>query len=313
MKALVGYTGFVGSNLDSATIFDGRYNSKNISEAFGTSPELLIYAGVPAAKYLANSAPEKDFEFILQAQENIKKISPKKLVLISTIDVFKNPVKVDETSEVDIEGLQAYGKNRRYLEIWVQENFSDALIVRLPGLFGKNIKKNFIYDFIKKIPFRLTEKIFSQLCGKESALKNFYVLQENNFYQCKNLVGEEEKILRAVFERLNFSALNFTDSRSVYQFYPLSRLWRDIEIALKNDLKLLNLATEPVQISELYSYLTGKTFINELSNIPANYDFQTKFAKLFGGDGSYLIDKNAVMKSIADFIQNFGDKDARKA
>ncbi|MBR5913687.1 MAG: NAD(P)-dependent oxidoreductase [Selenomonadaceae bacterium] len=303
MKALVGYTGFVGSNLDAEEKFEGRYNSKNISEAFGTSPDLLIYAGVPAAKYLANSAPEKDFEIILQAQENIKKISPKKLVLISTIDVFKNPIEVDEDADIDTENLQAYGKNRRHLEVWVQKNFSDALIVRLPGLFGKNIKKNFIYDFIHKIPFRLTEKLFSQLCEKESELKNFYSLQDNGFYQCKNLIDDEEKVLKKIFEKLDFSALNFTDSRSVYQFYPLSRLWNDIEIALKNDLKILHLATEPVQVGELYSYLTGKNFVNELANSPANYDFRTKFAKSFGGQSNYLMDKNSVMKSIAEFIK----------
>ena len=313
MKALVGYTGFVGSNLDSATIFEGRYNSKNISDAFGTNPDLLIYSGVTAAKYLANSAPEKDFEIILQAQENIKKIAPKKLVLISTIDVFKNPVEVDEDSPIEIENLQAYGKNRRLLEIWVRENYPDALILRLPGLFGKNIKKNFIYDFIKKIPFRLTEKLFSQLCEKESALKNFYALQENNFYQCKNLSADEEKTLHAIFESLNFSALNFTDSRSVYQFYPLARLWSDIEIALKNDLRLLHLATEPVKTGELYNYLTGKNFVNELSNNPANYDFRTKFAKLFGGNENYLLDKKAVMNLIADFIKNFGGNNAGMA
>lgn len=306
MKTLVGYTGFVGSNLDAATNFDGRYNSKNISEAFGTAPDLLIYAGVPAAKYLANSAPEKDFEVILQAQENIKKIAPKKLILISTIDVFKNPVNVDEDSLIDTENLQPYGKNRRLLEIWVQENFSDSLIVRLPGLFGKNIKKNFIYDFIKKIPFRLTEKLFNQFCENESALKNFYTSLDNGFYQCKNLNVEEEKILRGIFDRLNFSALNFTDSRNFYQFYPLSRLWSDINIALKNNLQLLHLATEPVQTAELYHFLTGKNFVNEISETPANYDFKTKFANLFGGEKNYLLDKNSVMCAISDFVKNCG-------
>ena len=30
MKALVGYTGFVGSNLAAAGNFDGLYNSKNV-------------------------------------------------------------------------------------------------------------------------------------------------------------------------------------------------------------------------------------------------------------------------------------------
>ena len=36
------------------------YNSKNITEAYDTKPDLLIYAGVPATKYLANKEPEKD-------------------------------------------------------------------------------------------------------------------------------------------------------------------------------------------------------------------------------------------------------------
>ena len=243
MKSLVGYTGFVGSNLDAETNFEGRYNSKNISSAYDTKPELLIYAGVPAAKYLANSSPEKDFEVILNAQENIKKIAPEKLVLISTIDVFKNPVDVDEDSTIELDGLQAYGKNRRLLEIWTRENFPDALIIRLPGLFGKNLKKNFIYDFIKKIPFRLTEKLFNRFSENEPALKNFYTQLDNGFYQCKTLSIDEETVVKNIFEQLNFSALNFTDSRGVYQFYPLSRLWADIEIALENDLKILHLAT----------------------------------------------------------------------
>ena len=306
MKALVGYTGFVGSNLDAATNFEGRYNSKNISEAYDTTPDFLIYAGVPAAKYLANSAPEKDFEVILNAQKNIEKIAPKKLVLISTIDVFKNPVAVDEDSQIELDDLQAYGKNRRLLEIWTRENFPDALIVRLPGLFGRNIKKNFIYDFIKKIPFRLTDKLFAQLSGRDSDLKNFYTRLENGFYQCKTLNADEEKVLKNIFERLNFSAVNFTDSRGVYQFYPLSRLWEDIEIALKNDLKILHLATEPVQVAELYNFLTGKIFVNELSATPAYYDYRTKFVELFGKNKNYLMDKNSVMKSIADFVKSYG-------
>lgn len=41
--ALVGYTGFVGSNIYAAGSFDGAYNSKNIEEAYGTNPDLLIY------------------------------------------------------------------------------------------------------------------------------------------------------------------------------------------------------------------------------------------------------------------------------
>ena len=62
MNALVGYTGFVGSNIYASGEFDSVYNSKNIESAVGTGPDLLVYAGVRAEKFLANNAPEKDLE-----------------------------------------------------------------------------------------------------------------------------------------------------------------------------------------------------------------------------------------------------------
>ena len=119
-KMLVGYTGFVGSNIYAKSNFDGLYNSKNIREAYGRNPDLLVYSGLRAEKFLANNAPEKDLELIREAERNIKKINPKKLILISTVDVLKNPIDVDENAEIEIEGLQAYGYNRYQLECWVR-------------------------------------------------------------------------------------------------------------------------------------------------------------------------------------------------
>ena len=100
---------------------------------------------------------------IYQAQKNISSINPKKVVLISTIDVFKTPVNVNETTKIDTKNLHAYGYNRYQLECWVRENYPDALIIRLPALFGINLKKNFIYDFINLIPYMLTEKKMEEL------------------------------------------------------------------------------------------------------------------------------------------------------
>ena len=252
MKALVGYTGFVGSNLYAAGDFDAVYNSKNIEEAFGTEPDLLVYAGLRAEKYLANNAPEKDMELIYQAEENISKINPKKLVLISTIDVFKVPNGVDEMTKIDTVELHPYGYDRYQLEVWVRENYPDALIIRLPGLFGKNIKKNFIYDYINVIPFMLKEDKMEELCEKDAELKKYYNHQDNGFYKLADITDEERSLLKEKFKKLGFSALNFTDSRAKYQFYNLGRLWGDIQIALDNDIKLWHPATEPVSASELY-------------------------------------------------------------
>ena len=44
MEYIVGYTGFVGSNIVLAHEFEGKFNSKNIKEAYGGNPDLLVYA-----------------------------------------------------------------------------------------------------------------------------------------------------------------------------------------------------------------------------------------------------------------------------
>lgn len=304
-NAIVGYTGFVGSNIYEKGCFDGAYNSKNIQEAFGTRPDLLIYAGLRAEKFLANNAPDKDMELIVEAENNIKKIAPKKLVLISTVDIFRHPVNVDENSTIETEGLHAYGYNRYQLERWARENYKDCLIVRLPGLFGKNIKKNFIYDMIRIIPSMLKKEKMEELSLKESTLLDFYELQENGFYKVLPLNEEQENSLRKKFLQVGFSALYFTDSRSSYQFYPLSRLWSDIQIALENNITLWHPATEPVCASELHSFVMGTEFKNEMKNPPATYDFKTRFAEIFGGRDGYICPKEYLLNEIKDFIGSY--------
>ena len=303
MIALVGYTGFVGNNIyaSAGNQIDAVYNSKNIEDAYGTNPDLLIYAGLRAEKYLANNAPEKDMELIIQAEENIKKINPKKLVLISTIDVFKVPKDVDETSVIYTENLHAYGYNRYQLELWVRDNYPDALIIRLPGLFGRNIKKNFIYDYINVIPFMLKEAKFKELSAEDPDLEKYYRFQNNGFYKV-DVADSDRELLKDKFRTLGFSALNFTDSRSVYQFYNLGRLWQDIQTALEAGIRLWHPATEPVSAGELYKSLTGDDFVNELDGIPADYDYKTIYDSIFGGENGYICNKEEVIADIREII-----------
>lgn len=306
MNSLVGYTGFVGSNLYAKGKFDRAYNSKNIGEAYGTSPDLLVYSGLRAEKYLANNDPAKDMDLIYEAEENIRKINPKKLVLISTIDVFKSPLGVDEKSVIDTDGLHAYGYNRYQLELWVRRQYSDALIVRLPALFGRNIKKNFIYDYINVIPFMLKEDKFRELAEKEPLLKEYYQRQNNGFYKV-NVRDNKRDELKGIFRSLGFSALNFTDSRSRYQFYNLERLWDDLQTALNAGITLWHPATEPVSAGELYKFLSGEKFINELGGTPADYDYRTIHAGLFGGGDGYIRNKEQIMSEIREFAEGFNN------
>ena len=216
---------------------------------------------------------------------------------------------MDEHTEIDCEGLHAYGLNRYCLECWVREQYPDALIIRLPGLFGQNIKKNFIYDYIHVIPFMLKQEKYEELLGFEenseqerNLLTDCYEYQSNGFYRCKNLTEQQRELLKHLFNKMEFTALNFTDSRNIYQFYPLDRLWDDIQIALEKHILLWHPATEPISAGDLYQYLSGKQFVNELSGVPIKYDYRTIYAEIFGGRNGYICSEAAILQAIANFV-----------
>ncbi len=303
-NALVGYTGFVGGNIAASHPFDGLYNSKNIQEAFGQKPELLIYAGLPAAKYLANTAPQEDLALCEAAFANICAIQPQRLVLISTVDVYQNPCKVDEKTPIVQQGMQAYGKNRAHLEALVRDKYPNALIIRLPGLFGAGLKKNFIYDLITSTPGMLKSEKYAELSKKSALVQRLYAPAKNGFYQLFDTSADEKAALRAFFEANDFNALSFTDSRACYQFYDLSNLWRDIAWALAANLTLLNIACEPIAAAELYAHLTkGGAFCNELPAEPVQYDMRSVYDTLYHGAGGYLYNKQEILDEIASFVR----------
>ena len=62
----------------------------------------------------------------------------------------KLPVGADENTIVQEGGLHAYGLHRRLLEKFVEGNFANYLIVRLPGLVGPGLRKNVIFDFLNQ-------------------------------------------------------------------------------------------------------------------------------------------------------------------
>jgi nucleoside-diphosphate-sugar epimerase len=146
-NALIGHTGFVGSNLLRQQQFDDCYNSTNIDTIEVKDYNLVVCAGTPAAKWIANREPAKDRENIQQLTRHLAAVKAGKFVLISTVDVYPVPLGVDEESLVDMEKCEPYGKHRLELEHFVADRF-DACIVRLPGLFGTGLKKNVIYDLL---------------------------------------------------------------------------------------------------------------------------------------------------------------------
>ena len=136
--AIIGWTGLIGGNLlnQYKKKFNkiDLFNSKNINKISKKDKyDVVFCAALPATKWLANKAPAKDKKNAQKLIKNLKKINTKKFLLISTIDVnYKH----------------AYGQNRKILEKFIKKNFKNYYILRLPGVFGKGLKKNILYDLL---------------------------------------------------------------------------------------------------------------------------------------------------------------------
>jgi hypothetical protein len=232
-SGLIGCTGYVGSSLARQCHFDLGFSSRDI----GTLPRhrysLLVCAGAPAQKWLANRDPDGDLRALSSLFAALERVECERLVLVSTVDVFAAPAGVDEEAKPEKAGLHAYGRHRLLLEEAVRARFSEALIVRLPGLVGPGLRKNAVHDLHH---------------------------------------GHE---------------LHAVDSRAVYQFYPMVRLWPDILTALAAGLRVLHLTAEPVSVADVARAGFGREFENHVLSTLPDYDLRTRHAALFGGRGAY--------------------------
>lgn len=144
MDALIGHSGFVGSTLLRQQSFDACFRSTDIAGIGGRSFETIICAGISATKWQANRAPDDDRQAIARLQSALADVTCRRFVLISTVDVFANPIGVDESDPPDAD--QPYGRHRLEAERWARERFAGAVVVRLPGLVGPGLRKNALFD-----------------------------------------------------------------------------------------------------------------------------------------------------------------------
>lgn len=147
-RCLIGHSGFVGGNLLAQAPFDETYNSSNIQAIRGKQFAEIWCAGVSAVKWQANKFPEEDWQGIQRLLEALSSVRAERFVLISTIDVYKSPLGVNEDTPIETEGHHPYGLHRRTVEEVIAQRFPVHHIIRLPGLFGRGLKKNIIYDFL---------------------------------------------------------------------------------------------------------------------------------------------------------------------
>ena len=148
MDALIGATGYVGQTLLRQRAFERQFNSKTIADIRGGGFGLMVCAGAPAQKWIADGNPEADRANLQALGEHLAAARAERVILISTVDVFPDSRDRDEDSAIDEDRLTPYGANRLWLERFVADRFEGTLIVRLPGLVGPGLRKNAVFDFL---------------------------------------------------------------------------------------------------------------------------------------------------------------------
>ncbi len=309
MDCLVGHTGFVGGNLVRQHSFEGLFNSANIDHLAGHQYETLVISAVPATMWLANQDPDADRANILKLFEKLRHTRAAHVILISTIAVYRDPSQtVTEDSEAFDTELP-YGKHRREFETLISDHFPNHLVLRLPALFGYGLKKNFLFDLMNPVPSFLKPEVYDTLYQVTSKADRqvikcaFSWNGATNMWQCNRSKIAETSMndrLRDICDHAGVTALAFTHADSTFQFYDLSRLWRDIQRARENDLSILNLATLPLRAGDIFKALTGKAFqYRDASQI--TQDMRSRFSEHWGRDDGYLLGRDEIISGIRKF------------
>ena len=308
--ALIGKTGFVGTTLLRQRGFAAGFNRTNIAEAQGQEFGTVICAAAPGSMFEANRFPEADTAAVDALIGHLSRLSARRFVLISTIAVLADFAGGDDEGTQAFQQELAYGRNRRRLEVFCQNQFETCLILRLPALFGEGLKKNFLFDMAHPIPTMLTEARLEQALGDLSpdlheGFAALYTLDpalgllvvDRARADC---ISTRERI-EADLIAAGHSALGFTHPQSRFQYYDMRDLNTDIERAQAAGLDLLHLAPEPVEAGTVYRHVTGR-------NMPPNEarmhreDMRTRHAGLWDRAGVYSADAAKVLGGVGAFF-----------
>jgi hypothetical protein len=236
VSGLIGYTGFVGSNLARQRDFDQLYNSKNFGEMKGKQFDEAVCAGVYAVKWMANKEPEKDREKLTILQDILATVNAKQFVLISTIDVYPVIVHEDERFDCSTMSNHAYGIHRLEFEKFCADHFENCLIVRLPGLFGQGLKKNAIYDLLN-----------------DNCLEMINVNSSFQYYNLDNLWLDIKLAMNAKLKLINLFTEPVSTSEIVNGFFPGKKLGQNPAPEVHYDLHTIHGSLRGKDGNYLYS------------------------------------------------------------
>ncbi|MDA7430284.1 NAD-dependent epimerase/dehydratase family protein [Primorskyibacter aestuariivivens] len=310
MDALIGYSGFVGQQLARQHEFPAIFNSKNVGGLGDSKFDTVVCAAAPGSMFEANRVPDEDWEKVQSLIRQLRGVTTTHFVLISSIAVFADFAGQDDEGSCAFQTHLAYGKHRRQLEEFCATHFARCTIVRLPALFGPGLKKNFVFDLLNPAPTMLTRNRFDDVRAAlgpklRVMLDQLYSLNENTAMLVLDRSTLNTHPERTEFERhlseAGYSAIQFHHPESKFQYFDVSRLWRDICLGRNSGLSVMHLATAPLGAGDIHKHLIGRRMPHSNAHIHRE-DMRTRHASVWGRQGPYLEEASEVMQKLAAFF-----------
>lgn len=257
----------------------------------------------------ANKFPDRDEEKIEALIERLSQVQAERFILISSIAVLANFAGGDDETTTAFQEALAYGRHRRRLEAFVEDHYPSSLVVRLPALFGPGLRKNFVFDLLNPVPSMLTGAKLDDLSDALDArqgewIRELYALDPVTGMLKLDRAALDASPNRSALEEAvtehGFSATQFHHPETTYQYYDMSNLWSDINLAVEAGLSHIHLVSEPLRAARIHKRLTGREMPATGARLH-HEDMHTRHAALWQASGPYLRDADSILEGLADF------------
>lgn len=231
----------------------------------------------------------KQYQFDdLYNSKNITEIRGKKYSLIISAGAYaakwianKEPVKDINSINSLIEAL---------LEVEAKEFILISTVDVYPN--PKNIDENTKINIDTLAPYGRNRLVLEKFI--QNKFSNHRILR------LPGLFGESLK-KNVIFDFMNNNCIEMIHQDGVFQYYYLDRLQDDIEKIRKNNITLINIATEPISVKTLAKDVFNINFENSIKSPPPDYDMHSIYSKLWGNQKNYLYMKDTVLDDLKQF------------
>jgi len=106
----------------------------------------------------------------------------------------------------------------------------------------------------------------------------------------------------ALYDLIHENDIEKINPASIFQWYPLTRLWSDLEVIRAQDLRLVNLCTEPLAMRRIIDGFFPGAPVAAETQLEAVYRLTTCHAAHFGGAGGYIMSADECYAAIGAFV-----------